>query len=147
MEMQNEIQKQFRDKQEKYVYYLIALCVASIGFSITKTTGESLKLIQIPLALAVISWGLSIYCGLTFMSFVLSTLYANDKLFDIQAGRFPEVGNNKKLIEYAQDLMFDILNNSSDKASRYGKYQDKLFYLGVILYIIWHLLEMYSISI
>jgi len=50
MDQQNDLQKQFRDKQEKYVYYLIALCVASIGFSITKTSGESLKWIQIPLA-------------------------------------------------------------------------------------------------
>lgn len=34
MEGQQEIQKQFRQQQEKYMYYLVALCVASIGLTV-----------------------------------------------------------------------------------------------------------------
>ena len=56
MEEQKEIQKQFRQQQEKYVYYVIALCVAVIAFSIHKTTGKSLAWSQIPLAIAVLFW-------------------------------------------------------------------------------------------
>ena len=36
---QLEIQKQFRQEQEKFVYYIIALSVSAIGFTVFKTTG------------------------------------------------------------------------------------------------------------
>ena len=41
-EIQFNIQQEFRDKQEKYVYYLIALSVSAIGFSVYKTEKLSL---------------------------------------------------------------------------------------------------------
>ena len=53
---QKELLNIFRQQQEKYVYYLIALCVTSIGFSVYKTSGVPIKGIQIPLAVAVLSW-------------------------------------------------------------------------------------------
>ena len=65
-EIQFNIQKEFREKQEKYVYYLIALSVSAIGFSVYKTENQSLAYSQIPLALAVLSWSISIFCGLKF---------------------------------------------------------------------------------
>lgn len=74
MEEQKEIQKQFRQQQEKYTYYVIALCVAAIGFSVHKTIGLPLKWIQIPLGVAVLFWGISIYCGLNFIRYTMHAL-------------------------------------------------------------------------
>lgn len=45
-EVQIEIQKQFRQQQEKLVYYIMALSVSAIGFSIYQTTGQNLKVVQ-----------------------------------------------------------------------------------------------------
>jgi hypothetical protein len=67
MQEQLQLHKEFREKQEKYTYYIIALCVTAIGFSVLQTTGQPLKVMQLPLAVAVISWGISIYCGLQFI--------------------------------------------------------------------------------
>lgn len=70
MKEQLELHKEFREKQEKYAYYFVALCVASIGFSITQTTGQSLKWIQLPLGISVLSWGISIFCGLRYIGMI-----------------------------------------------------------------------------
>ena len=51
---QNEIIQNYSQKQEKYVYYLIALCVTAIGFSVQLTTGTELNYFHIPLGLALI---------------------------------------------------------------------------------------------
>jgi threonine/homoserine/homoserine lactone efflux protein len=95
MSDRKEIQQQFRQQQEKYVYYVLALSVASIAFTIHQTTGLGLHFSQIPAAIAVLSWAGSIYCGLLFMRFVISTLYANDKYLAIIEGDDPETRNNQ----------------------------------------------------
>jgi hypothetical protein len=46
MEQQIELFRAFRQQQEKYVYYIIALCVTAIGFSVYKTNGLALKYTQ-----------------------------------------------------------------------------------------------------
>jgi hypothetical protein len=45
---QKDLFKLHKDKQEKYIYYLIALAVAALGFSISKTFDTTLKWTQIP---------------------------------------------------------------------------------------------------
>ena len=87
-EIQFNIQQEFREKQEKYVYYLIAISVSAIGFSVYKTENQSLTYSQIPLALAVLSWSISIFCGLKFLKYVISCLYANNGYYEIIKGRY-----------------------------------------------------------
>ncbi|WP_348825110.1 hypothetical protein [Flavobacterium aestuarii] len=86
-EIQFNIQQEFREKQEKYVYYLIAISVSAIGFSIYKTEKHELNVTLIPLAFAVICWSISIFLGLKFLKYVLSMLYANSSYFDIIKGK------------------------------------------------------------
>lgn len=142
----SEIQKQFRQQQEKYVYYVIALCVTAIGFSVYKTSGVALKLIQIPLALAVVAWGLSIFCGLRFLQYVISSLYANHIYFDIMEGRHPKAGTHPELIKAAATGITEAIEINSNRANRLAKWQNKFFYIGIISFIAWHVIEMYTIT-
>jgi hypothetical protein len=57
-------------------------------------------------------------------------------------GNDPEVGNNPQLIEIATDTLEKIMTEDSKKASKFHNWQSRLFYLGVILFIVWHILEM-----
>jgi|GEM_PF-2475782 len=41
-----------REAQTKFSYYLIALCVASIGFSVSKSMGDGLSYYKIPFGLS-----------------------------------------------------------------------------------------------
>ncbi|KEO72941.1 hypothetical protein [Anditalea andensis] len=145
MEEQREIQRQFRQQQEKFVYNLIALSVTAIGFSIYKTTGQPLKWIQLPLGTAILCWGLSIFCGLSLLKYVISTLYANNTYFDIIQGRNSEIGNHPQKIEAATSGVKQAMDINSNRASSYSKWQERLFYLGIVLFLVWHITEMYQV--
>jgi hypothetical protein len=146
MEEQKEIQKQFRQQQEKYTYYIIALCVAAIGFSVNKTIGVPLILIQIPLGIAVLAWGTSIFCGLKFLRFVISNLFTNNEYFEIIQGNNPEIGKNPQIIEAAEEGIKQAMQSNSKTASKLANWQDALFLVGFISFLVWHLIEMYMIS-
>jgi len=51
METAGDITKLFREQQQKYVYYLVALCVTAIGFAVLKTFDLPLRQSQISLGL------------------------------------------------------------------------------------------------
>ncbi|MDR6967443.1 hypothetical protein J2X31_001454 [Flavobacterium arsenatis] len=142
-EIQFKIQQEFRDKQEKYVYYLIALSVSAIGFSIHKTENHSLAYSQIPLALAVMCWSVSIICGLKFLKYVISNLYANNDYYEITKGRHPSIGNDQDLIKRGIESFHEAMKVNSKAMKRYFKFNQYLFYFGIILFIVWHIIEMY----
>jgi ABC-type transport system involved in multi-copper enzyme maturation permease subunit len=142
-DIQFNIQQEFREKQEKYVYYLIALSVSAIGFSIYRTENQSLAYSKIPLALAVISWSISIYCGLKFMKYVISNLYANNYYYEITNGRDPKIGKDPELIESGVTGFMEAMKINSKEMKKYFNFQSYLFYFGIVLFIVWHIIEMY----
>ena len=146
MDEQKELRDNFRQQQEKYVYYVIALAVTAIGFAIYKTSGQPLKWTQIPLGLSVLSWGISIYCGLTFLKYVISTLFANNAYFDIIRGQYPGVGKDPEKVLGATKGIKTAIESNIKTAERYFNWKQRLFYSGVILFIFWHILEMYHMT-
>lgn len=146
MEEQKEIQRQFWQKQEKYVYYIIALSVAAIGFSVYKTSGQALNWIQIPLGLSVSCWGMSIFFGLRFLKYLVSTLYTNNAYFDIIQGRNSVVGTHPENIKIAINEIKKIMKTNSERASNLGSWQERFFYAGIVLFIVWHVLEMCQLT-
>lgn len=144
MEEQKEIQKQFRQDQEKYVYYIIALCVAAIGFSVHETIGASLKLNQIPLGFAVCSWALCVFYGLRFLEKRLEILFDNNQYFEILQGRDEVAGNHPEKIIIGANVMKNIMKENSPIASKYFKNQKRYFFLGFISFMVWHIIVMYK---
>jgi hypothetical protein len=142
-ENQKEIQRQFRQQQEKYVYYVLSLSVSSIAFAVYRTSGIPMKYSQIPLLLSIISWSGSIFCGLMFIKYVISTLFANNTYFEIIAGRYPEIGDNSVKIEAGISGIKQAMIINKTIGLKYFKWQGRLFYVGILLFIIWHILEMY----
>ena len=145
-EIQKEIQRQFRQQQEKYVYYILALTVSAIGFGIYKTSGLPLKWSQIPLGLSVICWSISIFFGLNFLKYVIGNLYLNNEYFEILAGINPDFGNTTWQIEANIEGLKLAMKSDEKTAEKYFDWQGKLFYIGVVLFILWHILEMYLLS-
>src|SRR5690606_12537380 len=131
--------KQYREKQEKYIYYLIALDVSSIAFSIYTTKDSSLNIIQIPLAIAVFFWGLSIFYGLRFIRVSLSSLFTEYLYMETKEdNRFTALNT-----EYKKNLI-DAFRNRNDKDNKLGIRFEKImsysFYIGILLYITFHIL-------
>lgn len=143
MEEQKELQKQFRQQQEKYVYYLIALCVAAVAFAIHQTTNKHLSYSQIPLAIAVLNWGISIYSGLKFTSRSIDFFYTNNEYFELLQGRSDIAGKELWKIQVGKETMEKIMKEKIGKVGKFAKCQNNCFYIGSVAFIVWHIIEMY----
>ena len=143
MDKQIEVRNEHRQQQLKLRYYIIALCVTSIGFSIFSTQGDKLGYFQIPLAIAVSSWALSIFLGIRFLKTSLNILNADNAQFDILAGVHKDVGNNPNLIEAALKGIKGAIDEHQNRGIKDAIWQERLFYIGILMFIIWHILEMY----
>ena len=143
MNIKESLINDFRSQQQKYVYYIIALSVTSIGFSIFQTMNEPLKNTQIPLGIAILSWGISIFCGLLFMRYIISSLYTNIEYIDIVKNTHPDVTNNTQKDAIIKGIKQAIQSNSR-KTVKLFNYQNYLFYFGVVMFIVWRIIEMYN---
>ena len=76
-EIKNELAKSFRQSQEKYTYYIIALNVTAIGYVSQQTYGGIARCSFVFLILAVVSWLIGAYKGLKFIQLSLNTMYLN----------------------------------------------------------------------
>ena len=138
--------QEFRQHQSKYVYYIIALCVTGIGFAIQKTNGQPLRYTQISLGLSVMTFSISIYCGIRFMHYVMNALYINAELIDVSEGRHHLTEMHPEKIKIGEEVLTGIINNSSTVTERAFKLQYRLFYLGIMFFVIWQVWEMYAIT-
>ncbi|PCJ26768.1 MAG: hypothetical protein COA97_05080 [Flavobacteriales bacterium] len=146
MSVREDLQKQFRQQQEKFIYYLLALSVTAIGFAIHKTTGLKLQFSQIPVGIAVFSWAISVYCGLMFLKYVIATLFVNEVYFQILEGDHPQFGNHIQKQEIGLNSAKEAMKSNSDKAEKLAKWQGRLFLIGMCSFIVWHVTEMILIQ-
>ena len=143
MDIKTDLMKEFRSQQQKYVYYIIALSVTSIGFSIFQTMNEPLKITQIPLGLAILSWGFSIFFGLSFIRYIISSIYANIEYFNVIEGNNPDVVKKPQFKDSIIEGIKQAIQSNSKKTTKLFKSQNYLFYFGVVLFILWRIIEMY----
>jgi hypothetical protein len=143
-EIQIGIQNKFRDQQTKFTYYLIAIAVAAIAFSINIAISLKLNYYQLPLGLAVISWAISIIYGFSHISMDLSVLWTNNALLDVMMGNHGYTGTDINRIKEGREILIEILNKKSDKTSHFGMWHNRWLYIGMAFFIVWTVLKMYS---
>lgn len=128
--------------QQKYDYFLMAVAGAAIAFAVQRTTGKTIAWNMIPLALAVINWGVSFFAGCRRQEYVLSTMYANMELLRVQKGLHPEIGQNPQLIEAATSGIRDACEFNSNRGANWAKTQFRCLIAGAVLFIVWHVIDM-----
>lgn len=136
--MNDDISDKLRDRLwdslYKYIYYIVALCVSCIAFSVYQTIDDSLVWSQIPLGIAIICWSLSIYCGLMFIRLGIQVLFQ-----DVTNRTFGRGGMNPvtKLNPINKNL-----KNKHTTTTRYFRASEVLFGLGIISFLVWRIIEM-----
>lgn len=140
---QLEIQKQFREQQSKYIYYLIALSVAAIAYTIDKTTGDKVDVKLIPAGIAILCWGISVFSGFKFIEGFISSLSLDNDLFELKKGNSVIAGLNPLKQNIVREEIFRIINKKQKCASVYGNLIVWCFFLGIIFFIIWHIWKLY----
>jgi hypothetical protein len=139
-----EIHRQLQAVQEKYTYFLLAAVGACIAFALNQTKNESINCQQVFLALAVVMWGLSFFCGCRYLQKKESVIYANVQYLKAENGAHPIAGNNPAYIEAVKLVIQEQVSKSGTIASRYKSCQFYLFIGAVIFYVTWHVLEMFA---
>ena len=138
-----EVFKALREGQNRYTYFLLAAVGGTIALVVNQTSGRALSFSQIPLALAVGCWGLSFVFGCRYLAYVNSSLYANMELFRIQRGEHPVVGSHPEMIEAGCEGITAAVEHNSERANRLAKWQFRMFVIGALFYLAWHVAEMY----
>jgi hypothetical protein len=139
----NKLREDYNVRREKYVYYVVALSVACIGFSVYQTRELPLTFSQIPLGIAVINWGISIYSGLSYLKGDISILIKDHNRVKIAAGLHELSGNNPNLIERGLHIAEREMKKDEPIALRMHTLLEVCFYSGVLWFVIWHGIEMY----
>jgi hypothetical protein len=142
-----ELYRQLTEQQQKFTYYLIALCVTSIGFSIYLTMGKPFSINYIPLGFAIVSWGSSIFLGLKYLKYMMSIINANIEYLNIKSGQHPHAGRNPELIKAGMEGVMNAMDSNIKKASLFFRWQNYLFITGMILFIVYHIISMYLKSV
>ena len=142
-ESEIEVYRALREGQDKYTYFLLAASGASIAFAITQTQGLKISMSQIPLAIAVIAWGLSFYCGCRKIAQVSSMTYANTELIRVSKGEHPDAGTHPQVIQAAREGILEAIEKGQKKVGRFSYWQFTFLVSGAVFYIAWHIFEMY----
>jgi hypothetical protein len=136
------IQKQHKERQEKFVYYLIALCVAAIGFSVTQTVNQQLNYFHVLLGVSFACWATSIFCGFQFIQLMLLGSQANNHYFNTLAGHVEGIKPSPANDKIAADVLREKSDKYSTRSQRNFMWQQYLFYLGLGSFIAWHIIQM-----
>jgi hypothetical protein len=142
-EQQNEVYRQHRNAQDKYTYFLLAVTGAAVALALRETENARLALSQIPLGGAVLCWGLSFFFGCRHLTWLASTLHTNFVLLKVQDGQHEMTGTNPERMEIAIEESRKAIEKQSARSSRYANLQFKLLIMGALLYIGWHVWEMW----
>lgn len=133
------IYKLQREVQNKYTYLLLAVAASAIALSLKRTTDSKLTYSMIPLALAVLSWGSSFFCGCRYLRCTAGALNANAAIILLGREQNPENTN----IQHARKKQKDY----SDRGKLYSELQFYLLICGALFFIGWHVIGMINATI
>jgi len=134
-----ELFRSLTTENSKYTYFLLTAAGAAIGFSLTQTKDVLITPSIIPLALAVLLWGISFFAGCRHIRQRESLFFENYQFLRVQAGDHPELPAYPEFITALRQDMEERRKYSG----RWGIWQFRFLITGAIFYIIWHVLKMY----
>lgn len=138
-----ELWLQHRAGQDKYTYFLLAVTASAIAFAVQKTSDSTLTWSLAPLGLAVIGWGGSFYCGCRNLIWVQASLMANYNLLQLHTGSHPDQPDHPELVAVAITGVKSAIESNINNAQAYAISQFRLAITGAVLFLIWHVIELY----
>jgi len=116
----------------RFDQFIIAVNGALIAYAFKQIEGHELALTQIPLGLAIVSWGFSFFFGVSSVRRLISTRII---------GVLKDTDIIKQNQQYST-IVRDKFNEVGKKANNLNKRMFQFLYIGGIFYIIWQILEM-----
>lgn len=143
-----EMMKTFKERQDKFIYYITGLNVASIGFILSKTFDLEIKALNnIFLSLALISCLLSIALAFRWIFIQFRTMVLNMDVLSLVKGHYDKNSisefDKQKQISKAKRELIDY----SKKAENSMKLTYFLFLFGIIFFILWRVFVIFHFQI
>jgi len=138
-----EIIELYQTASQKLLYFSLAADGAAIGLALNQTQSAPIVWSQIPLAIAVLCWGLSFFSGVRYQHYVNSNLLANIHLLQNELGQHPLTGNDPLKVVAADKFIRESMERSIKRGSTFAGWHYRLLIMGSIFYIGWHILGMY----
>ncbi|AEA45343.1 hypothetical protein [Fluviicola taffensis] len=141
-DLQLDVQRRLNDGTSKFIYYIIALAVAAIGFAVNKSFGKKPEGSDFWLMGAVILWSLCIYSGFRFNIHTFTQLSTSNAQYDLV--KEYNLLENSEDLKFVNDKYSEILNGISKKIDRAFNDCIFTFFSGVIFFAVWHILMMFN---
>ena len=140
-----ESYKQFHSAQEKYTYFLLTAAGSAIVFTIQKTDGRCFEWALIPLGIAILAWGFSFFFGCRHVTKKMDSLYTEIPLEELSE----KSGKSQYGLSYVTFATTEYVDNTRmlieehfNEAVKYSHWQFIFMITGIVLYVVWYLLEM-----
>lgn len=124
-ELKLEVFKQHRETTQKYVYYILTINAAAIGYCIGLKVPEVINVYYLFHLLAILCWGFSFYAGCGYLFVLMKINQLNNGLFD-----FPEP-------EFSSEIKTAIKNQSKKSSVRFN-WMVRFLIAGFVFFIVWH---------
>ena len=141
-----ELQKQHQTSQDKYTYFLLAAAGACIAFAMERALGVPITWPLLFLAIAVICWALSFYCGCKCANTVQALLRANSNLLSLYAGTHENQPQQPELMAAAIRGVRSAMEQNMKRATQLNDWQFRFFVIGGISFVFWRVMEIIRLA-
>ena len=139
----NDLIKEIKGVQIKYIYYVIALNVAAIGYSIHHVKGEAFNWSHYILGGSILFWSLGVYLGFQFV-------FRFQQLFHITYNWLELYDEMSRKSQVPPSVLNTSVKGEVDKNSHkiqekaHNQYKWSLFsfYIGCLLFVVWQVFQM-----
>jgi Mn2+/Fe2+ NRAMP family transporter len=143
-EIRTQMGKEFKDRQDKFAYYLMGLNVAAIGFAISKTFDIQPEQSLIFVALALLCWLLSICLAFYWIFTQQNAVMLQSEVMNIILGLNDKISPTIENIRLAKQEFDKEASKKSNKAGKAYAYMLYLFMSGIIFFVLWRLFELFN---
>lgn len=139
-DMRFEMMKVLKGRQDRMIYYIAGLNVASIGFTLSKTFDIIPDEYDIALGLALLFWIISIIASFRWIFIQFRTMEINLAIKTIKDDKMiSEINKRNHINKSMQQLVDD--NKSAEKAISRTLF---FFIAGVVSFVFWRFLEVFQ---
>jgi hypothetical protein len=144
-----DLVKTLRDSDIKYIYYVIALNIAGVAFSINQTKDAVYNEYHILLVVAVAFWAMGVFLGFQFLfrfkDSLQYTINGSQIANDILKAK-TDILNKEEVSQMAFNDFDTKSVNVQIKARRLYRGSLIVFYLGSLVFVTWHITNMILIN-
>lgn len=142
----SELQKQHQASQEKYTYFMLAAAGACIAYATEKAIGVPLTIYLLLLALSVLCWSASFYCGCKCANTVQALIRANANLLSLHAGNHESQPEEPELLAAAIRGVRNAIDTNMNRAKLLNDWQFRFFVIGGVLFVGWRITEIIRVA-